>query len=760
MAEQQACPDDITNCICRKHMTLINCNGKHLTSIPKIPETAVEVNLNNNNLTTIPSHAFSGLSRLRKLYLDNNNIKTVQPFAFHGLINLRYLYLRRNEISILGNKSFANIPKLKILEIKQNSIKQIAKDAFYGTSALASINIRHNCLSEVPGLGYQPNLTRIDMFDNMIVNATFPVSFGYTLQKLSVNLGQNSIQIIKKFAFASLTDKSLLHLYLGNNKIRNVDKNAFAAFRDISSLNLNKNCLNYVSLKNINIDLIGKSLKYVDLSANHLSPHMVRDSLSCFVNATLKILRLRSNNIRALLPHSFSKFEKLTELDMSSSRVSYLHKNAFAGLDNLTSLILYDNHVASVPGDVPTTLTSFYLNSNAIKELESNAFKNLYKLKVLMLQQNYIFSLSSGSFNDLLNLEKLFLSDNNIYNLPAATFLPLRRLIYLDLGNNKLHSVQDIPTIFEPLISLRFLSLQDNRYSFFHENTFLTTVSLQSLRLERNNLGDFFAEENGGKLFRGLTNLEVLSIANNNIKTLNESVFKDQLSLKKLHAEHNMLSSWGGKTFISAKNLTLLDMSYNLIHVIEESDLQDLNGLKYLYLNGNPFSCNCDLLWFREWIDTTSKVLPNKKSYKCHGPKKWLEKPLMQFGRSKINCETSIIYFVSAGLLILLFASIMGYKIRWRVRLRLYLLSTRGKQFIKKIKKGNPRRNYGAIDNHQEPFDAFISCSEHDKPWVLRHLLPGIDNGKLNDDNRFGGDFNLYFDERDSEAGNFVISQM
>lgn len=768
MARQQACPypDDITNCICRKHMTLVNCNGKHLTSIPKIPDSAVEVNLNNNNLTTIPNHAFSGLSRLRKLYLEFNNIQTILPFAFRGLISLRYLYLSENKISVLGNKSFASIPKLKNLELKHNKIHKISKNAFDGTFAIASINIRQNYLLAVPSFGYQSNLTYIDMFDNLIVNATFPTSFMDNLQKLSVNLGKNSIQTIKKFTFASLANKRILELNLGQNKIRTVEKNAFAAFQSVSSLTLNKNRLNTLSLKNMSVDLKGKSLKSLDLSDNSLTLSAIYFSLSRIVNATLKILRLRSNNISALMARRFSTFKELTELDMSRNRITYIFENAFEGLDKLSSLKLDNNYVMSVPKDMPTTLKRFYLNKNAIKELESNAFKKLFKLKELSLKQNNIFSLSSGSFNDLGNLEKLDMSNNNIFYLPGSIFSPLKRLIHLDLGKNKLHSIQHLPNVFEPLTSLRFLSLQDNKYSFFHETTFLTTVSLQTLRLEVNNLGDFFAEENGRKLFRGLTNLEILSIANNNIKTLHESLFKDQLSLKELHAEHNMLSLWGQNTFRSTKNLTVLDMSFNLIHGIEETNLHYLNDLRYLSLAGNPFICNCNLLWFREWINTTTTVLPNIDSYTCHGPKEWHPKPLLQFSRSKIDCtnhtedKNVIIGAAFAGLLVSVCVCVLGYKVRWRIRLRLYLISKRGKRFIRDFKMVNRMRNYGAIGNHQELFDAYISCSDQDKPWVLRHLFPGIDNGQLNDENRFGGSFKLYFDERDSEAGNLVISQL
>ena len=73
--------------------------------------------------------------------------------------------------------------------------------------------------------------------------------------------------------------------------------------------------------------------------------------------------------------------------------------------------------------------------------------------------------------------------------------------------------------------------------------------------------------------------------------------------------------------------------------------------------------------------------------------------------------------------------------------------------FLRHLRVISQHANYGAIGEEADLFDAYISCSEHDKPWVLQNLLPGIDKVQLDDDNPFGGDFRLYYDDRDSEPG-------
>ena len=98
--------------------------------------------------------------------------------------------------------------------------------------------------------------------------------------------------------------------------------------------------------------------------------------------------------------------------------------------------------------------------------------------------------------------------------------------------------------------------------------------------------------------------------------------------------------------------------------------------------------------------------------------------------------------------LIPFFIAFLAYKNRWRLRLRWYRVSKRGKRFLGQLRTTDRHVNYGAINENMDLSDAYISCSEQDKPWVLQHLLPGIDN-----DGTFGGQFKLYFDDRDSEPG-------
>ncbi|MEW8542873.1 MAG: leucine-rich repeat domain-containing protein [Candidatus Thiodiazotropha sp.] len=183
----------------------------------------------------------------------------------------------------------------------------------------------------------------MDLYDNLIVDATFPSSFKHSSQKLSIILGQNRIKAIDNFTFVSLANKNLSKVYLRQNEIETIEENAFAALRSISALNLCQNHLHIVLLKNVATKLIDKSLKSLDLSNISLLDFPIQKCISYMEYSSLKILRLRSYNLRKLHSNIFSQLQELTELDLSKNKIWFVAKNAFNGLYNLKTLNLDDN---------------------------------------------------------------------------------------------------------------------------------------------------------------------------------------------------------------------------------------------------------------------------------------------------------------------------------------------------------------------------------------------------------------------------------
>ena len=379
---------------------------------------------------------------------------------------------------------------------------------------------------------------------------------------------------------------------------------------------------------------------------------------------------------------------------------------------------------------------------------------NLRRLKVLLLAGNDIYFIAPFAFDGFGSLEVLDLAHNKIEDLSGTIFKPIRNLTHLYLGGNDIKLLMKTPN---PLVALRVLDLSHNVIETVDAPFSVSFPSLYAINLEGNNLGKIvFQSDIGDRLFSHLTELQDINIARNNIRDLPDLIFRDQNSLKFLNLRKNQLSGWGPDVFQFTRNIEQFDISSNSLSILTESNLHNLNNLKELNLTDNKFMCNCDLLWFRDWIDHTTVVLPHKESYLCDGPEGWKGKPLLEFTKDKINCTAipAILGAVAGAIIFTAVSGLIIYRNRWRLYLRLYLLSKRGRQFVRKDRELSQHPDYGTTndDGRRDHYDAYISCNECDYDWVLHHLLPGIDSGDYANDG-FWGDFHLYYDPRDQEPG-------
>lgn len=755
----ESCPG-LPMCFCNKAKTSVNCEGKGLTDVPEnIPETVVKLYLGYNQISTIGTRAFSSFSKLEELYLQRSKIIKIEPYAFANCSSLVQIDLRENILVSIGENAFSDMKSLETLYLLTNHIDHFEESVFVGTETLADIYLQSNYLTAVPDLGYLPNLQMLVLEGNNILNATFPSSFRSAKKPIYVGLSNNKITSLDNNTFESLRNKSVSSLYLSRNKLENIDPGTFTPLGSITSLKLGTNPLHPAALRTAIESLKGKSMASLDISGIQLNGVLLENTFELLRNTSITTLNMRYNKLQTLPNIVFSGLNKLLHLDLTSCEIQQTSTNSFVGLDKLTILILNNNKLITVPKNLPNTLVYLYLDDNQLTNVSNKAFSNLAYLRELRLRYNKILTLEQDAFFGLVQLNKLSLYDNNIAILPGKVFAPLVRLISLDLEKNNLATVQNAKDRFSSLGSLLYLNLANNKMTYIQSDIFKYTISLRYLHLEHNLLGKLIARNFDGSLFMGLSKLQELYLMDNQLSTVPDAMFQDLSSLKFLNLTSNQVTTWGPNLFRPTQYLQVLDLTNNLIATFREEQIHDLaQSLRSLNLTGNPFACNCDLRWFRDWMNQTSVELANSASYRCNGPDRWAGKPLLSFDRSKIDCL--IIkwwYILIASAVVLIVVVIMSgviYRKRWWLKLFIYKQSRRSKK-TRKLNAADGRGGYGAIEPEDavKKFDAYISCAEEDKKWVLTYLLPGVDNGKIDDERVFGGQYSLYFEERDAVVG-------
>lgn len=188
------------------------------------------------------------------------------------------------------------------------------------------------------------------------------------------------------------------------------------------------------------------------------------------------------------------------------------------------------------------------------------------------------------------NLISLRITQQSIRRLDDGE---LRKLVFLEeLRIDSCELEQVDAKVFEGLNHLRILSLRNN-----------------SIRLDENGLLP--------SAFYHLTALEVLDISENPLGRIPPNFFPNSLGKSLLEIRISNIKGdfplkLEASTFAVLRNLQVLDMSFCRLETLSSdfrSVFHRMEKLRELQLGGNPWHCDCNLRWLREWY--LSDTLPS-----------------------------------------------------------------------------------------------------------------------------------------------------
>nr|AGJ51104.1 variable lymphocyte receptor C [Petromyzon marinus] len=123
----------------------VDCSSKTLADVPTgIPASTEKLQLDFNQLTSIPGKAFHGLTRLTFLGLSDNKLPSLPVGVFDQLKNLNELRLNYNQLKSLPPRVFDSLTKLTTLSLSTNQLQSVPDGAFDSLTNLETMNLFDN----------------------------------------------------------------------------------------------------------------------------------------------------------------------------------------------------------------------------------------------------------------------------------------------------------------------------------------------------------------------------------------------------------------------------------------------------------------------------------------------------------------------------------------------------------------------------------------------------------------------------------------
>lgn len=733
------------------------------------------LSLKANNISSIPQNLPHSL---KKLYIHDNQIQNISQYDLNYLHNLEVLDLSgncprclntpypcepciKNRSLLISPTAFGSLKQLKFLRLHSTSLHQVDPKWFENTTNLEVLDLSQNYLAkeieDAKFLNFLPNLLDLDL------------SFNYDPQEYTMCLNLSP-------TFSKLT--RLKYLKLRGYVFKTLDWNVVRYLRNLINLTELDFGTNFIRNANFNMFQDFPALEIINLSFNKISPSSEGFSEVPFYSSHVPLFgqykemhyfiydeysRSCSSKDREMSPslppgieYSCTKYGKT--LDLSRNNMFFINPFDFQDFASIKCLNLSGNAMSqTLHGTEFRFLSGLkYLDfsNNRVDLLYSNAFQELKELEVLDLSDNKYYFQAEGVTHmlnftsNLTSLKTLILNGNEIF-ISADKGMASNSIQTLEFRKNRLDilwkdGTVDYLSFFKELTCLKNLDISDNSLSFLQPGVFDgLPLQLQQLNLSNNKLKTFSWDK-----LQVLKNLNILDLSNNLLTTVPPELSNCSGALQKLILKHNRIKKLTDNFLRGAFQLKYLDLSFNKIRTIRNSSFPQnvINNLDKLLLNGNPFKCDCDIVWLAWWMNRTNVTIPRLATdVTCIGPGDWKGKGvvLLDLGSCELD-YSQILYCVSASLIMsLMMLTVTSHLYFWDVWYIYHFCTAKLK-------------GYKRLLSSKVLYDAFVAYDIKDEAvneWVLKELVEKLENEQEKQ-------FNLCLEERDWLPGQPVLDNL
>ncbi|XP_069958777.1 protein slit-like isoform X2 [Cherax quadricarinatus] len=544
------CPDT-----CRCSEGIVDCRDRGFTHVPlHIPEDTTELDLSNNEITSIAGDAFQGLKSLASLVLYGNKITELAAGVFAGLTSLQLLLLNANRISCLRRDAFTDLRSLNLLSLYDNNIKTIQNGTFQTLSSIQTLHLGRNpfvCDCNIQWLSDYLEVHPIETSGARCENPRW-------LQRRKLNALRDER--------LKCTDGTV-SLYAGECVTA-------------------EECPRGCTCRGTTVDCTAGGLIHLpdtlppyttDLL---LSDNEIREVGGSGVLRQLSRLRrlvLSNNHLRHITRGSFQGIQSLHELDLSDNDLSEVNSHMFDGLPELRALSLADNKVTCIsPG----------------------AFSQLPALAEINLEGNPLRCNCHMGW-----LAEWLRSQRSTTGVPKCQSPPhLRDILITEVPSSQFACEGDEPGCFgveercPPECRCEGTVVRCSRARLRQIPKGIPSHATE-LYLDVNEITELDADR-----LSHLTALTRLDLSNNQIAVLQNNTFSSLHQLSTLIISYNKLQCMQRDSLSGLRKLRILSLHGNDISRIPDGAFRDLVFITHIAMGANPLYCDCSLAWFSDWV--------------------------------------------------------------------------------------------------------------------------------------------------------------
>ncbi|XP_059170224.1 slit homolog 2 protein-like isoform X2 [Physella acuta] len=651
--EENLCPRQ-----CRCVDGIIDCRDKGLTQIPEnIPESVIEIRLEENHITQVPARAFADLTSLKRIDLGNNQISYIAPDAFSGLHSLNSLVLYGNKLKELPPGLFNGLTSLQLLLLNANKLSCVRVDAFKDLTSLNLLSLYDNNIQSLANGTFSP-LVKIQT----IHLARNPLICDCNLKWLA--------NFLEKFPVETSGVRCLSPRRVRRKKINQLRPEKFKCkgsehhrTKNAGTCMIDRECPAECVCMGTTVECSKRGLTEIPedipmyttelkLGSNKIARVKADGLFKRLPN--LQLLDLTDNVIHEIEDAAFEKADMLSDLQLSNNDLSQLSGKVFQGLPNVKTIMLRGNKITCINNVTFTEtprLRLLSLYDNQIRCIMKSSFDRLHYLSTLNLMANpFNCNCHLDWLSDWLKKRNVITGSPTCTAPSAVKNTPIQDLSPKDFvceENNELGCHVGIqPCCPDSNMVIVENSCDPRAYCPPKCTCTGTVVRCSNQQIQEVpkyiplDTTELYLDKNGITKVPYdiglLTNLKRLDLSHNKIVTLPSQIFSNLTQLSTLILSYNNLQCISETSFSNLQNLRILSLHENNVSSIPYGAFDSLKSLSHIALGGNPLFCDCKLKWLSDWI---KRDFIEPGIAVCNGPLAMKSKLLLSSPSSDFECR-------------------------------------------------------------------------------------------------------------------------